>query len=91
MPDAAGGSTTPPILTRVRIMFDPYTYQSVQKLLRHVQTDFGPNSGSLSRGTGGATRWNWTAGDDGEQNRFSMIFYFADPQDAIMFSLKYSR
>jgi hypothetical protein len=72
-------------------MFDPYTYQSVQTLLRHVQADFGPNSSSLSRGTGGTARWNWTAGDDGEQNRFAMIFYFTDPQDAIMFSLKYSR
>ena len=73
-------------------VFDPYTYQSVQTLLRHVQADFGPNSGSLSRGTDrGAARWNWTAGDDGEKNRFSMIFYFADPHDAIMFSLKYSR
>ena len=91
MPDETGEATTPPILTSVRVMFDPYTYQSVQKLLRHVQADFGPTSSSLSRGTGGAARWNWTAGDDGEQNRFAMISYFTDPHDAIMFSLKYSR
>ena len=71
-------------------MFDPYTYQDVQKLLRNVQTDFGTDRSAQDIGPGGA-RWNWTAGDNGEQNSFTMIFYFADPQDAIMFSLKYSR
>jgi hypothetical protein len=91
MPEEVRETIALPTLTSVRVTFDPYTYQSVQTLLRHVQADFGPNSSSLSRGTGGAARWNWTAGDDGGQNSFSMIFYFVNPHDAIMFSLKYSR
>ena len=90
MPDETGETSTFPILTSVRVTFDPYSYQKVQTLLRNVQDEFGPNSGSLDLGTGDG-RWEWTAGDNGEQNSFAMDFWFANPQDAIMFSLKYSR
>ena len=90
MPDKTGEATTPPILTSVRVTFDPYSYHKVQKLLRNVQDEFGPNSGGLDPGADDG-RWEWTAGDNGEQNSFAMDFWFANPQDAIMFSLKYSR
>jgi hypothetical protein len=72
----------------VKICHSPYTPQEVQALLQAVQKDFGKNKDRYY--------WKWVSSDttpsDTEPDLdWVMAFYFRDPHDAIMFSLKYSR
>jgi hypothetical protein len=78
--------TLPP--TQVRIEFRPYNHDDVQQLLQRVYREFGmPGLDKNSR------RWDFETaktGDD-EKNVWIIDFCFADPHDATIFGLKYSR
>jgi hypothetical protein len=67
----------------VRITFDPYNHDQVQEFLVRVTQDFGRDRG----------RWYYRSPDVGtvENNVWILEFYFRDPNDAMIFGLKYSR
>lgn len=78
MSDSTRSYTTPP----VRVVFRPYDHDAVQNLLRGVRRDFG-RPGERYRFLSPA--------DSHEANAWCLDFHFVDPNDAIMFSLKYQR
>lgn len=67
----------------VRIVFDPYSHDEVQVLLKNVYREFGHDK----------SRWYFRSPDIDRTltNAWTMDFCFRDPHDALMFSLKYSR
>lgn len=69
-----------PNFTQVKIAFSPYNHDTVQTFLRGVYSDFGRDR----------TRWYYNI-DHSDPNDWIADFYFHDPHDAIVFSLKYSR
>jgi len=68
---------------RVRIEFDPYDHSVVQDFWRKFWKEF-PNKNDQYR-------WNWYTPSDNRPNVWILDFRFRDIEDAIMFSLKYSR
>ena len=69
--------------TTIRISFDPYSHQDVQKYVRQVYRDFGRDQ----------TRWFYRSAniDDIKENCWELDFVFRDPKDATLFALKYLR
>jgi hypothetical protein len=67
----------------VRITFDPYDHDDVQKFLIRVYQDFGRDKG----------RWYYRSPDivTIDDNAWVLEFFFRDPNDAVIFGLKYSR
>jgi uncharacterized protein YchJ len=76
-------SDSTPDYATVRVKFNPYSHQEVQKFLRQVHTSFGKDK----------NRWYYVSPpvDSVEENVWVLDFTFKDPHDAIMFSLKYAR
>lgn len=74
-----------PSTTTVRYEFRPYSYEEVNRLLTKVRAEFGQPK---RRG-----RWNFETARtaDTESNLWVVDFNFQDPDDALMFSLKYLR
>lgn len=73
------GST--PTFSTVRITFDPYSHEEVQRLLLQVHKQFGRDK----------SRWYYISPDvdqlDG--NAWVLDFKFRNPHDATLFGLKY--
>jgi hypothetical protein len=70
----------------VKICHSPYNPDEVQALLQAVQKEFGRNKDRYY--------WKWalsTTKISAEDVDWNMEFYFRDPHDAIIFSLKYSK
>jgi hypothetical protein len=69
----------------VRIRFSPYDHDQVQDFLFKVYQEFGRDK----------TRWYYRSPDIGElypeNNAWVLDFYFSDPNDAMIFGLKYQR
>jgi hypothetical protein len=71
--------------SRVRIEFRPYSHGEVHDLLREVALDFGL--------PGDRRRWRFETAQtpDTQINAWIIDFVFANAEDALIFSLKYSR
>jgi hypothetical protein len=69
----------------VRVWFRPYSHQAVQDLVKAVSIEFGRPG----------KRWKYRSPqvgiDENEPNAWSLDFYFANPHDAVLFSLKYQK
>jgi hypothetical protein len=68
---------------KVRITFDPYDHDAVQEFLVRIYQEFGRDK----------SRWYYRSPDIGtiENNVWVLEFFFRDPNDAVIFGLKYSR
>jgi hypothetical protein len=65
----------------VRVVFDPYSYREIQSLLQKVFKEFGRDK----------NRWYFQVDTTITiENRYDLLFFFQNPHDAVMFSLKYS-
>ena len=71
--------------SRVRIEFRPYSHGEVHDLLTNVALDFGP--------PGDRRRWRFETAQtpDTQINAWIIDFVFTNAEDALIFSLKYSR
>ena len=80
------GSQPPPYHT-VRVTFDPYSHSEVQKFLSVCRKEFPKLVDS--------ERWTWSpvpsSNPIADKNIWVLEFLFRDIEDAMMFSLKYSR
>lgn len=73
----------------VRVVIDPYSHESVQQLLKKTYQEFGRDR----------SRWYWRYDQSSEDaniltdtgGKWPILFYFQNPHDAVIFSLKYSQ
>jgi hypothetical protein len=84
------GSQPPLFGTRVTWTLPVYNHQTIQDHHRAVNQEFGLPY--LADGRRTDRRYTRSVGAVGSEiNSYNLDYYFRDPHDAILFSLKYSR
>lgn len=78
---ASMGRPRPTFTTPVRVKFKPYDHTEVNSLLKQLQNEYGWHG----------IRWYFRSVQDAESedNSWLIDICFADPQDALIFSLKF--
>jgi hypothetical protein len=72
-----------PALPSVQVHLKPYSNQVAKELIANVTREFGHPG----------VRWNWTVNTTTSQfyNDWVLDFWFKDPNDALVFGLKYQQ